>query len=293
LHVRVAFYPATICPSPIINGEEMRARIVFLLAMAMAIGISVEPLASATSIIFQENFEDYDEGSNLSDEDDWSGDRTLVGDGDHFGSMVANGRLRDGISGQAWSTHVFAEPLDVTNVYTLTFDAYATTESPEAHNSGVTFHSSDTPNVAGWWIANNPAAGADCPSRDFVGWFLDARYLAGGDNNSATDPYLYFASGGFDQVVTLSVIIDPINLEVYGAANLGSGPLETPHYPIIPDRFLNISGVSLEQDYRLGGAEFDNIVLSATPIPEPATVFLLGSCLVGLAGFRKRLGRSR
>lgn len=220
------------------------------------------PLASATSIIFQENFESYDEGSNLSETAAWSGDRTLVGYSDPFESMVANGRLRAGLGGQAWSTHVFAEALDVTKVYTLTFNAYATTELPESHNSGVTFHSIDTPNVAGWWMANNPAAGAGSPSPDFVGWLFDVRYLAG---NSS----LYSVDGGFDQIVTLSVIIDPLNLEVYGIANFGSGSLETPRYPIILDRFFNIDGVSVEQDYRLGGAEFDNINLASAPVPEP------------------------
>jgi hypothetical protein len=59
--------------------------------------------------------------------------------------------------------------------------------------------------------------------------------------------------------------------------------------------------VGLEFDFNSlpgdGGYEsyvtISNVRIDTTPIPEPCTIFLLGSGLAGLAGFaRKRLGKS-
>jgi len=54
------------------------------------------------------------------------------------------------------------------------------------------------------------------------------------------------------------------------------------------------SGIDRAYVYFRGSAGIDNIVLGAAPVPEPATLVLFGSGLIGLAGLaRKRLKKSK
>jgi len=55
---------------------------------------------------------------------------------------------------------------------------------------------------------------------------------------------------------------------------------------------VNIHLVPQALDLKINDIRLDQASLSATPIPEPATLLLLGSGLIGLAGLgRKRLKR--
>ena len=226
--------------------------------------------ASAETILFEEDFESYAHGSNLIGQGGWIKEpnnseytgTTLVGDSTNMGSRVANGRLTEGCSGMGVATNLFSAALSEDTVYTLTFDGYAHsgTPGPPSHNCSVGFHSSDYSSI-GWWTQNNP----EDQIPDFVGWYFVPWGLV--------DVPAEYIEGGYGEVVTLTTIVDPVNLECYGIADFGEdGTFETPHYTFDIERFHHIDGITVVQDYRLGGTEFDNIKLTAEPKPDSVWV---------------------
>lgn len=226
----------------------------------------------ASELIFSEDFESYVDGSNLSGQGGWEGGgwqgnhSMLVGFGTGLPSntKALHGRIDPGHNYDSYSRNLFPLLFDGLYLITLTFDAFAYSETPPytnvggSHGSGIGFHQGDFNWGAMWMAHSNPAA-HDNPEPNFQGWMFDARFLTG--NSTALD----WISDGYDQLVSMSIIIDLVNLELYGIADFGNnGVFETTHFDIIADRLSELNGVMVSQDYRLpysSGAEFDNIIL--------------------------------
>jgi hypothetical protein len=225
----------------------------WLLLVALA-----SPTFAAT--IFEETFETYAEGSNLGGQGGWIDGPLTVATG-LLGSKVANGLVFAGTGTQSRTIRPLPT-LDTSRLYSLSFDAFAMSSSPRSHNSGVFFSDASSALIAGWYTENNPNTGKPLQSWAF-------RTLSGN----------VLFSGGFDKPVRLEIVLDPINGEVFGRADFGSGVFETSHSQLPTGVFASIDRILIDQDFRFSpgflGVEVDNIALatSTSGLPSTSEVF--------------------
>lgn len=230
------------------------------------------------ALLFFENFEAYAAGSSLSGQNGWAGDTMYIGDSTHLGSRALDAFQSAPLGPLSVNTASknLARALDPSEVTTLLFNAYAASGS---QNSGIYLGAASQAMGLGWMIGNN------------LEWAFDARVTGAGN-------YLSLSPGGMDANVSLGVVVDGPNGQVYGIYDFGSGQQTTAAFAITPSQITDYLGfVTAMTDYRdFGGplprnaSQFDDLTVT-TAVPEPATVVLTGIFLVALLGARRIAAR--
>ncbi|MBT7307913.1 MAG: hypothetical protein HN842_06825 [Gammaproteobacteria bacterium] len=215
---------------------------------------------SGESILFREDFESYTATELVTNKNGWEGDAAYVNRGTYLASNVLDGRFDIGQDIFSIIYNNLSRSLSSSQVTTFSFDAYATTTAPISHNAVIGFGIGGDGAKLFW----NPAENG----RNSGMWSFDARGVTGNPTDYQR------ISGGFDQAVSLKIVIDGPAGELYGLYDIGSGEQKTVVYSVSSESIERLNAVYLNPDFRsptaastsLGsrysGIEVDNIEVS-------------------------------
>ena len=152
--------------------------------------------------------------------------------------------------------------LDNSTINNATLELYCYYATPGSYNYELHHVANDLGVTNGTTWSNQPGAASAYLDREYissdshVGWkSWDLLSVPGAWN---------FAADLVDGYVSVRLILDP----------------ESAHMPnMVAFHSMDYSGTSYDP----------KLVIDYTPVPIPTTIFLLGSCLIGLAGIRKKL----
>ena len=208
-------------------------------------GCSVTPPSSdgdgsddtgSSATLFSEDFESYSTPQLITERNGWSGDDGYVNNATYLSSRVFDGRYDIGSDTYSVIYNSLPRNLSTEERVVLSFDAYATTDFPFSHNTAIGLGVAGDAGKVFWYPAEDiPGAGK---------WRFDARGVTG-----VTGDYVEYA-GGYDTAVTLKVVVDGINGEVYGLYDFGMGEQETTHYAVDGAAIEALNAVYLYADYR-------------------------------------------
>lgn len=253
--------------------QPLRGR--FILAVCAVCACYNTPLLGG--IIFQEDFESYSVGSNLIGQGGWtttvSNAPLNINSGTNLGSKVADGH--QALSGESTVLQNVGA-LSLSSVTTLSADVYAYGTSPVTFNTGMFLASTNNIPQVKW-----SALPFNTKTWRFSG-------------NDFTEELF---TVGFDEAINLSIVIDGPNLETYGIIQHSGGTTETSRFTLPESTITGLDHIWISTDYRntgqYQGAEWDNILLSSTAVPEPSSFLALSVGVIVVCSCRRNRRRQR
>ncbi len=210
--------------------------------------MTYSPASAQLTPTFADNFNSYTNG-NLAGQGGWTGNDV----------QVANGIVDGAIDPKTGLISTVQHPITpVTSGVNLQLllNAFAYSQTItgihlRSSDSGIGLQSSLT------WYMNTDTPGAPR-------WIFDSTFLSGGTTFSPP------TGTGFDQWVTLGIVVDQVNMQLYGVYDFGQGLQKAPAVPITPAEIAQITNVHFLEDYSKPsvylGANFDNLVVSTTTV---------------------------
>ncbi len=228
---------------------------VLLIGGIIASFVGTNCLGQTQEVIFFEDFEGHGAGNSVLGANGWVAPNGGLGDlivglgtGLTTGNVL-NGRVQPGAGPELYSPINIYSPhpywaLPKGKIYELKYEVYPTADG----DGWVGFALQSSFPVAGGWEIK--------PGGNLL---FDSRQIS----TSGINPVFY--ANGLNCRVTLGVVIDTVNEEVYGTYDIGLGTFETVKHPLRSLYLDRIDRLMIVGDHRVDrvGVEVDNISLIA------------------------------